>query len=309
MRKVVLFMGIAYLVLIADLSAAEIIRGINIDSVSVGNAGNAADITTGYGAVDYNYRIGKYEITNAQWNAFTALSGNPTGNDGGYNLGSYYFFRDDRQPANNVSWYEAAQFCNYLTSGDKSKGVYLFNGNNVNPGSFLGVDRVAAKNTYGVIYVLPTRNEWYKAAYHKNDGITGNYWLYPTQSNVIPSNDLINPDPGNNANFYQNGFTIGSPSYVTSVGEFENSESAYGTYDQGGNISEWNETLDGSLRGMWGGSFDSYASALWSSPLINYDADAPYEEVISFGFRIASIPEPATLSLLSLGLLVLKIKR
>ena len=31
------------------------------------------------GAVGYNYRIGKYEVTNAQWNAFTAAVGAPTG--------------------------------------------------------------------------------------------------------------------------------------------------------------------------------------------------------------------------------------
>ena len=33
-----------------------------IDFVNIGNAGNAADTTT-YGAVPYDYRVGKYEIT------------------------------------------------------------------------------------------------------------------------------------------------------------------------------------------------------------------------------------------------------
>ena len=42
---------------------------VNIDYVTVGNAGNAAD-TTGYGAVAYAYKIGKYEVTNAQYTAF-----------------------------------------------------------------------------------------------------------------------------------------------------------------------------------------------------------------------------------------------
>ena len=105
----------------------------------------------------------------------TAAAGAPTGNDGGY--GNPAYFTDAQQPTNNVYWYEAAQFCNYLTSGDKSKGAYQFSGNNANPGYFLGIDRVAAQTTYGTIYVIPTENEWYKAAYHKNDGVTGNYWL------------------------------------------------------------------------------------------------------------------------------------
>jgi hypothetical protein len=43
---------------------------VSIDYVSVGNAGNAADTVTpnpGYGAVAYDYNIGKYEVTNAQY--------------------------------------------------------------------------------------------------------------------------------------------------------------------------------------------------------------------------------------------------
>jgi hypothetical protein len=36
---------------------------ITIDTVPVGKAANANDPTTGFGAVDYNYRIGTYEVT------------------------------------------------------------------------------------------------------------------------------------------------------------------------------------------------------------------------------------------------------
>ena len=82
-------------------------------------------------------------------------------------------------------------------------------------------------------WVIPSEDEWYKAAYHKNDGVTGNYFDYPTSSDNIPSHDLIDPDPGNNGNFvYQGDCTSGSNR--TEVGEFENSVSPYGTFDQGG---------------------------------------------------------------------------
>jgi HEAT repeat protein len=37
-------------------------------------------------------------------------------------------------------------------------------------------------------------------------------------------------------------YTIGPPHYRTEVGAHENSESAYGTFDQGGNVQEFNET-------------------------------------------------------------------
>ena len=53
---------------------------------------------------------------------------------------------------------------------------------------------------------IPSEDEWYKAAYHKNDGVTGNYFDYPTGSDATPSNDL--DLGGNNATFYQGGFTI-----------------------------------------------------------------------------------------------------
>jgi hypothetical protein len=40
-----------------------------IEMVTVGNAGNAADITT-FGAVPYEFQIGKTEVTLAQYTAF-----------------------------------------------------------------------------------------------------------------------------------------------------------------------------------------------------------------------------------------------
>ena len=72
---------------VLGITSADNIRGIDIDFVTIGNAGNVADTqvvtddgTTGYGAVDYEYRIGKYEISNPQWNAFVLAAGAPTGN-------------------------------------------------------------------------------------------------------------------------------------------------------------------------------------------------------------------------------------
>ena len=87
----------------------------------------------------------------------------------------------------------------------------------------------------GAQYWIPTENEWYKAAYHKNNGVTGNYWDYPTSSDSVPGRDL-NDASGNNANYYGNPFPIQWPHYTTVVGEFQNSDSPYGTFDQGGNV-------------------------------------------------------------------------
>jgi len=36
-------------------------------------------------------------------------------------------------------------------------------------------------------YFLPSENEWSKAAYHQNDGVTANYRDYATGNNTIPT--------------------------------------------------------------------------------------------------------------------------
>ncbi|MBN2455503.1 MAG: SUMF1/EgtB/PvdO family nonheme iron enzyme [Sedimentisphaerales bacterium] len=155
-------------------------------------------------------------------------------------------------------------------------------------------------------WVIPTENEWYKAAYHYNDGVTGNYFNYPTSSNSIPSNDLIAPDPGNNATFYDNGHTLGSPYWRTEVGAHENSDSPYGTFDMGGNVWDWNEaTISDSYRGVRGGSFDDLDGFYLASSCRDY-AFPPYYEGLTVGFRVAYIPEPVTLLLLGLGAVMLR---
>ena len=95
-----------------NIASAATIRGIDMDFVTIGNVGNAAD-TTGYGEVGYHYHIGKYEVTNAQWDTFVSAAGAPTGNpSNAYDQGAFY--TGDEQPTTGVGWYEAAQFCNYL---------------------------------------------------------------------------------------------------------------------------------------------------------------------------------------------------
>jgi len=49
--------------------AAMPVHAVTIDMVTVGDPSNAAD-TTGYGAVAYEYQIGKYHVTIGQYTAF-----------------------------------------------------------------------------------------------------------------------------------------------------------------------------------------------------------------------------------------------
>jgi formylglycine-generating enzyme required for sulfatase activity len=289
-------LSIAVFVSITSLVLAEVVRdGIDIDFVTIGNVGNMGDTlvmydgTAGYGAVSYKYRIGKYEVTNAQWNDFTAAAGIPTGN-----LSNAYdesaSFTGVHQPTNMVSWYEAAQFCNFLTSGDKGLGAYQFSGNNTNPGNFLGINRAAAQTTYGTIYVIPTEDEWYKAAYYNPNG--SGYSLYSNGLNTIPAAD--------------NGWNYGGGSYNEPWNVGTGLEEQNGTFDMIGNVIEWNENLLGSSgRSIRGGDFYSYA--IIHSLISSWrDATASTYEWNGMGFRVASVPEPASLLLLGLGGLLIR---
>jgi sulfatase modifying factor 1 len=179
-------------------------------------------------------------------------------------------------------------------NGDTESGAYLNVGNQV---SF--ARQANAK------YWIPTENEWYKAAYYDPaKGGGAGYWDYPTGSDSLPSNAL-DPKGGNNANFYYGGYTIGPDYYTTEVGAFKNSDSPYGTFDQGGNLREWNEEVIGSSRGLRGGDwyYTSTSSGLLASE--RYDIGPSYENY-NIGFRVASsevVPEPGSITLILSGVL------
>jgi len=321
----------------ADLSGDAVIdftTTMDLPLMNVGNSGNAADTeimtdgTTGYGAVDYEYRMGKFEVTAGQYTEFlNAVAATDTyglyntnmywptygckieqtGSAGSYTYSVAADWAD--RPVNYVSWGDAARFANWLTNGmptgaqdltTTEDGSYFLNGA-TSDAALLAVTREPDAR-----YVIPSEDEWYKAAHHANDGVTGNYFDYPTSSDVLPSNDLIDPDPGNNASFYDGDYAIGSPYYRTEAGEFETSESPYDTFDMGGNVSEWNEAVIGSSRGLRGGAFgyDGLVSFLLAPYRgNNYPADEDYR----IGFRVSQVPEPATILMLALpGLGILR---
>ncbi|MHB9070882.1 MAG: SUMF1/EgtB/PvdO family nonheme iron enzyme [Sedimentisphaerales bacterium] len=93
---------------------------------------------------------------------------------------------------------------------------------------------------------------------------------------------------------------IGSPWDITNGTQEQN-----GTFDMMGNVWEWNEALiNGSYRGVRGGSYTNLAAALMSS---NRGSNTPIDVGGDAGFRVASVvPEPCNLVLLFIGGIVLR---
>ncbi len=330
MRKSLTSVAVAAVVLACGVGVQA---NVVMETVPVGNVGNIGEVQSQgtFGAVDYAYNMGKYEVTAGQYrdflNAVDPTGSNPYGlynpfmdshSEGcqiTWNAGSsIYDFSGgtveapgsteadwENRPVNYVSWGDSARFSNWMHNGqgngDTETGSYLLDG------AMSNAELLAVTREDDATWVIPSEDEWYKSAYHKNDGDTGNYWDYPTRSDSVPSNDL--DGSGNNATFYEYGgdYTIGSPYYRTEVGAHVNSDSPYGTFDQGGNVWEWNEAiLYGSYRVVRGGSFGGSDYDLRAS--YRYDG-YPGDELVYFGFRVAEVPEPCSLVLLSLGGLAL----
>lgn len=288
---------IALLILEATVSSHAV---INIDTVLVADPGNAAD-STGFGAVNYEYRIGTYEVTNSQYTAFlndvavtdthglynasmasSSVGGiNRTGSSGNYT----YSVKSgmDSKPVNFVSFWDAARFTNWLTSGDTEVGVYNLGGVTSPTNNTITRDATAWANG-GV--AVASENEWYKSAYY--NPTTGSYTHF-VGNDAAPTAEA--PPGGTNSANYLN--ALGN---VTDVGSYSQTITSFGTYDQAGNVEEWLDTISDSesVRRLRGSNYNR---------TIQDTSSGDYQETVSdneggtLGFRVTSlepIPEPAT---------------
>jgi formylglycine-generating enzyme required for sulfatase activity len=274
----------------------------SLETVVVGDPGNQAD-DTGFGAVAYPYKFGKYEVTVAQYAEFLNARGKtePDGslwkNDMAEEFaiqlgceirregehGSYVYTvgpGSANRPINNVTFWDACRFCNWLHNGqgdgDTEAGAYTLSRE-------LRLDARKVKRNPGAKWFLPNEDEWYKAAYYDPNKPGGpGYWDYPTRSDAKPGREFTS---ANAANFYDGGY-LDPNRYFADVGAFAQARSAYGTLDQAGNIYEMTEGLVGPfLRCLWGGSYGSADGGL--------NRRAPNENfhsaiwLASVGFRVA----------------------
>ena len=314
------------LVMLAALLLSVPAHAVTINWVTVGDPNNAAD-TTGdpnpAGAVADAFQIMKFEWTNSQYVDFlNAVDPNGTNPNSVYNAnmgsdarggisfdtnastGSKYAARANMgdKPVNYVSWFDAARVANWLQNGQGTgsteTGAYTLNG--------ATTGNAPAVNS-GATYYIPTEDQWYKAAYYKGSGSNAGYWDYATQSDTAPT--AVTADAtgigsagstGNFANYNRGADWNGQDGNVTTVGT-NGGPSAYGAFDMGGTVYEWNDLTGaaGSSRGLRGGDWGSVAFDLSSSSRLTF---APSFGNVSSGFRLAAVPEPSTYAMALAGL-------
>ena len=323
---------------VAMLACTAGAQAVSIDWTTVGDASNRWELAgTGAGgfganrlcgAVSYTYKISKYEITNGQYRDFLNAvaqtdtnglwSSDMASTRGGIartgTPGSYsYSAKDgdpnwDSRPVNFVSFWNACRFVNWIAN-DQPVGAQ---GPSTTEGgaytlTLAGMNNnTIQRNQYAKV-AIASEDEWYKAAYSKGGSTNADYCDYALSSDTTPDNNAPGSDSGNSTNYKKNGaFAVGSPYFSTVAGAYSG-HSAYGTYDQNGNVAEWNDSIPvnmtrGVRGGSWGSDEDPMAAAYrnFSSPSFGY-AD--------IGFRIVEIPEPVTLCLLGMGGLAMLARR
>lgn len=300
-------------------------QSINYSLVTVANPNNESDVLTGFGRVNYIYQIGKYDVTIGQYTAFlNAIAKTDTydlydsrmatdlnsagisrsGNSGSY---SYAVMNNSGSSANRpityVTWLDAARFANWMANGQPSgaqnsgtteNGAYNLNG--AMSGNAVIKNSVNPNTGQTPSYSIPTYDEWYKAAYYSpqlNAG-AGGYYLYATESNTAPGN-IIGNTPNNANNFPATTLCVtqsptylyATQNYLTDVGAFTASPSYYGTFDQNGNVYQWND-LDGSpipYRGLAGGYWFAGANAMQATI---YSTNSITGTDNGTGFRLAA---------------------
>jgi len=281
------------------VAVSKVSPAVAINWVSVGNPFNPPDTASNCaapncGSVSYNYQISKYDITNAQYveflNANAASDPNSLydaymGSDPIYggitqsgSSGSYTYTVKPgfaNKPVTYVSFWSALRFANWLNNGqgtgDTETGAYTITADGIAANSI-------TRNPSATVF-LPSENEWYKAAYY--NPATSSYFAYPTGSNT----PTVCSAPGATPNTANCGAAAGNQ--LTDVGAYAGSASPYGTFDQGGDVYQWNEQIMGSYRGIRGGFWGIGAQGLAASyPPQVFDPAAGGNTV---GFRVAAV--------------------
>ncbi|MBX9735326.1 MAG: formylglycine-generating enzyme family protein [Phycisphaerales bacterium] len=336
------------------LTAAALANGVQnrittsygIEFVTVGAAGNAAWVgngpATGRGAVGYDYRIGRWEVTTSQWvQFFNAAYGRPQSEALPHLLppsGGFWGAQPDpnyrgpgqrwvvapgqeNRPVGNISWRMAAMYCNWLHNDQSTDRAAFLNGAyDVSTFGYVQGSIFTDQITHnaGARYWIPTWDEWVKAAHfdpNRNGTGQGGYWNISNASDTQliygpPSNPLAQANGGFSQTDPLNNPTGVNP-YSIALGAYPQTQSPWGLLDVAGGTLEWTEGVSyffGVPTERW------FEGSAWTQgvSLDRIDRsgrDFPSNSGQFFGFRIASaIPSPSA-SVVVVGLLIVGTRR
>lgn len=243
-----------------------------------------------HGAVNYEYEISTFEITNSQYCVF--LNSVATKDNDKYQFYSPIMGQNfmggvvkvvdgenvkfvvkpgyENKPIIGVSWKNAIYFINWLNyncdlieiGADQSSLRPYFLGNRKGSSYDLRDGNIVRRDDSR--YWMPNIDEWQKACYYN-----GKNWDYKYLSD------------GANIYSIEKGWAYGFP-HIKDVG-FGVSPTYYGTYDQQGNVAEWIENGNGEFKYALGGSLiRPFKYAIFGE----YEGDFPDKSIATFGLRI-----------------------
>ena len=287
----------------------------DMEFVPIGNANNDDDMTgdpNPAGKVEYAYQMGKFEVSRDMINKANTVGGL------GITLHDMTLLGGNgiHIPATGVTWNEAARFVNWLNTSTGGFAAYNFTTPGVNDNITLWTNANVAdfnpSNPYRSLrtnYVLPSMDEWYKAAYYDPGSMT--YFDYPSSDGSIPTPVTSGMAP-NTAVYGQPGtLDDPGPAEIMSAGGL----SPYGIMGMAGNVFEMEET-DFLLNNDSGLNFREYRGGSWGVSPVNAFAQMSSSSRSSLlptsdgngviGLRVASlssdavaVPEPSSLIMFS----------
>lgn len=339
-------------VMTCGVAAADVDPLSGIDFVTITSPGNAAwggngtlgDSAVGRGSVGYEYRIGRMEVTSAQWAEFFSAAFNRPVNDRIPHVGLPEFWGASSAagtvpggvrfvtssatanlPAGGISWRTAAIYCNWLHNGKSTDRLAFLSGAyDVSTFSYFGnIFQDQAAHSPGARYYIPTWDEWLKAVHYdpnktNADGSVGGWWSWANSSEQPPvygpPGVSVNGQPTTSGGLWDSDNFPGFNPFATPLGSYPQATSSWGLLDTSGGTSEWTEsisTIDASIRTrIFDGSAWASSEPI-SDRIFGRGGDFPNVPTFDYGFRIAAVvvPGPSPFFYVAIGAVLVTSRR
>jgi formylglycine-generating enzyme required for sulfatase activity len=324
---------------IGTLSALLIAGGVTslaqpdpsgIDFVTIGAIGNRGydgpdpnGLATGRGRVDYEYRIGRFEVTAGQWVEFmnAALSRPdpipwveiPGEWPGGQTAPFSVHPSRAMQPVGGVTWRTSAIFTNWLHNNKGfDRSAFMSGAYDVSTFGYddNGVFTDQHTRSPGARYWIPSLDEWMKAAYYDPDrphptGGVGAWWLYANGRDTRPVYGMP-PSMGGTGEANAGFIAPGEAQFDVPLGAYTGITSPWGLFDTAGATAEYTESVYFSTTTQF--RFRQFDGSAWATPTGTLDGAFGFSTIepsvhdYAFGFRIAAaVPAPSAALVVAAG--------